>query len=81
VTLFADFDAPGGDGTTAVPASPSANACFHPRPATTERTIRGLTPTPDGINYAIRLNDEMRIIHGHDLRSAGTTALRSLVPC
>ena len=42
--------------------------------ADSEGTIRGLTPTPHGINYAIRFNHEMRIIHEHDLRSAGATA-------
>lgn len=42
--------------------------------ANSEGTIRGLTPTPHGINYAVRFNDEMRIIHEHDLRSAGAAA-------
>ena len=35
-----------------------------------EGTIRGLTPTPDGINYAIRFSDGMRIVHERDLRNA-----------
>jgi hypothetical protein len=43
--------------------------------ADSEGTIRDLTPNhPNGINYAIRFNDEMRIVHEHDLRSAGATA-------
>jgi hypothetical protein len=42
--------------------------------ANSEGLIRGLTPTPDGINYAIRFSDGMRIVHEHDLRSIGAIA-------
>jgi hypothetical protein len=43
--------------------------------ANSEGTIRGLTPTPNGINYAIRFNKRhVHIVHEHDIRSAGATA-------
>jgi hypothetical protein len=41
--------------------------------ANSEGSILGVTPTPDGVNYAIRFNNGMRIVHEHDLRSATTT--------
>jgi hypothetical protein len=34
-----------------------------------EGMIRGLTPTPDGTNYAIRFQDGMLIVHERDLRN------------
>lgn len=38
--------------------------------ANSEGTIRGLTPTPEGINYAVRFNDGMRVVHERDLRNS-----------
>jgi hypothetical protein len=39
--------------------------------ANSKGTIRGLTPTPDGISYAIRFDNGMRVVNERDLRAVG----------